>query len=73
MKWFKFNDCEETVINLESVECVQANTKFDFDIDSFIHEITVKTKSGNSYVISYSKVFEDDFTKDFERLYKIFE
>lgn len=70
MKWFRFNDRKDTIINLEEVECIQTNMKFEGD--SYIYEIKVKTKNSNVHVVKYERVFEGDFTSDFKRLYDMF-
>ena len=70
MKWFKFNDRNDTVINLEEVECIQTDMRFD--VSNYIYEIEVKTKSGNIHVVRYERVFEDNFVNDFKKLYDMF-
>ena len=68
MKWFKFNDYKDTVVDLESVECIQTN----MTNDGSIYQIIIGTKSGSTYIAIYSRSFESDFTSDFVRLYDMF-
>ena len=71
MKWFKFDDRRDTVINLEEVECIQTDMRFD--VDNYIYEILVKMKSGSVHVARYERVFEEKFISDFKKLYDMFE
>lgn len=62
IRWFKFNDEFESLVNLEDVECVQP---YEFQLSL---EIRLRMKNGNKYVVCYKAKEKDNFEEDIARL-----